>query len=160
MRKLVLFLSLSFFTAGVLQANTSEGTLKVRGTVYAMDGEGVIHKLVAKLLLPVRGEGDIVIHLHDLKHNKKKTVKALKHFVTRKNGRSVFYIVFPHEKAGEVVVMRGSYMRDSAVALYSGDIFVGELEEAASLSPENVSASENFRFKGSFFFKKRVESNQ
>ena len=70
MKKLFLCLSLVFM-GSFLRAEPTENHLKVRGVVYAW-GEEEIHKLSAKLYLPVRGQGDIYLSLHDLKRNKKK----------------------------------------------------------------------------------------
>lgn len=154
MKKLLLCLSLALM-GSFLHAEPTENHLKVRGVVYAW-GEGEIHKLAAKLYLPKRGQGDIYIHLHDHKHGRKKSAKSLNFFVENKNGRKLFYIVFPYKTDDKVVVMRGTYTRDSRVALYAGDVFVAPKEEGLSLTPEDTTACDNFEYKGTFFFKKRV----
>ena len=154
MKKLLLCLSL-MFVGGFLQAEPGENHLKVRGVVYAW-GEGEIHRLAAKLHLPKRGQGDIYIHLHDHKHGRKKTAKSLNFFVENKNERKIFYIVFPYNTDDKVVVMKGTYTRDSSRALYVGDVFVAPKEEGLALSAENTAACDNFKYKGTFFFKKRI----
>ena len=123
MKKVLMGLVLSFMT-GMLYADPLDDHVKVRGIIHAW-GEGEIHRIHAKLYLPPRGKGPLMIHLRDLKRHWSKDVFAEKFFVVKKNGRSIFYIVFPAKTDDKIVVMRGTYTRDASIALYAGDIFIG-----------------------------------
>lgn len=156
-----LLLSLMFVFSSFLQANQNldpEGDFyEVRGTVYARPDGDEITKLRAKLYLPPRGEGPLYIHLHDYSENESKTVQALHYFVEREYGRSVFYIVFPYKTADEIAIMRGSYMRDDDVALYSGEVFVAPADCGSNLPHGKLNFEhEDMRFIGMFSFKDRI----
>ena len=152
---------LIYLFPGILEASLKdepEGDYyKVRGTIYARPGEEDIKKLHAKLYLPPRGEGSVFIHIHDYRHNESKTIESLNHFVEREHGRSIFYIVFPYKTEGEIAIMKGSYMRDENLALYSGEIFVAPSESAEESPNGKINFDhDDMRFIGLFSFKDRI----
>ena len=80
--------------------------VKVRGIIHAW-GEGKSIEFTQTLPSSER-EGALMIHLRDLKRHWSKDVFAEKFFVVKKNGRSIFYIVFPAKTDDKIVVMRGT----------------------------------------------------
>ena len=156
MKRFLLFLSLSFLASyAYADEDRYDDHYKVEGRIWGLK-DGDIKKISAELYLPPRGEGSIFMHLHSHRERMKKTVEALNYFIERKNGRSVFYIIFPYHNENEVVVMKGSYMRDEDLALYSGEIFVGPKDCAMKLGPDHTKLHDGFMFKGTFHFKDRI----
>ena len=84
----------------------------------------LVHRSMA-LEVPSRGQGDVVLRAGGM------DLVAERFFTTRKNGRTVFYVVFaggPNLPFQDTVVYRGTYLRGSNEAKYYGDIFKSSSE--------------------------------
>ncbi len=95
-------------------------SVEAPGKIFYKMPSGEIVKRQAALVVPARGEGDVVLKVGD--HEK----VAHHFFSTHKNGRVIFYVVFvrDHElEEGYAKVFRGTYLRGTNKAIYYGDIF-------------------------------------
>lgn len=154
MKVLKLALCLSLFSSFTyLYANDHHNVI-AKGRILLKNQKNKIIPIKAKLSLPPRGKGPLFLLLRD-----HKPIKALNYFVERKNGRSIFYIVFPYKTDDEHAIMRGTYTRGTNLALYTGEIFVGPKEKALDMNAKNTSLHD-FKFLGNFSFKKRIKKDR
>ncbi|MEY4632497.1 MAG: hypothetical protein RIQ81_2617 [Pseudomonadota bacterium] len=141
----------------------SAGSVTAAGGVFYKMPSGELVKRDVTLEVPARGQGDVILRGANLE------LKAHGFKTVRKQGRSVFYVVFlnpPGAPENTAAVYRGSYLRGSNAAKYWGDVFskVYQTEELAQLTgTQNVDAfvsdleddsgkEDDWRHAGGFWF--------
>lgn len=126
------FISLPMVYAANSQQIDGDGTTSVLAdgkVFYKMPSTGAIVKRDVQLSVPSQGKGDVVLYVKSSSAEDSSTVAMIKaddFFSTHHNGRVVFYVVFknpPHSPANTMKVFRGTYVRGTNVAIYSGEVF-------------------------------------
>lgn len=156
MRNFKFLLSLLLLVPAFAQADHHRGYAEVEGKVFKKV-DNYIHKFHAELRVPEKGNGPMVLHLHDRRHAKDFTVESLRYFYKEEAGRTVVFIVFPYKTADKVAVMKGTYMRGSNRVTYFGDAFLAPSE----MSEENALLDQHLMEGGcehlaSFYFEERM----
>jgi hypothetical protein len=139
----------------------SEEAVETNGKVFYKMPNGELVKREVTLILPSKGEGDVILRSGD--HE----VVAHHYFSKEKNGRIVFTICFPshHGEANEMKVFRGTYVRGTNKAIYYGDIFKMKHEGhdfqniQSRLESMDEHGDHEITYTGGFGFKKDIESD-
>lgn len=157
MRLLAVLYLFSLTTFSVAEVRTQN--IEADGALIYKSTQGTLDKLGAVLSLPARGQGDIYLTIDG-----KAPLKADRFFSEKKNGRTLFYVVFKKNHFDDVdfkrdqssldhqlLVFVGTYLRGSNLALYYGDIFFGSNREIRLLQSGDRSDN-SFNYVGGFKF--------
>ena len=128
------------------------------GQVFYKMPNGEIVKRAATLQVPSRGQGQVVLK------GAQSNLVAERFFSKKKNGRTIFYVVFdkfPGKKADQRAVYRGTYARGSNMALYYGDVFIVDENDASGddlhyLLSEIEEQSRDATYVAGFYFKSEI----
>lgn len=94
-------------------------SVEVPGKVFYVMPEGEMVKREVSLVVPEKGQGDVILKVKDKEH----VAHKFWHYV--RNGRTVFNAVFKveHDEHKAALLLTGSYLRGSNKVKYWGDFY-------------------------------------
>lgn len=132
----------------------AEASIDAPGKVFYKMPSGEMVTRDVTLEVPSMGQGKVVLKGSNF------SLTADRFFTVHHNGRAIFYVVFsgfPTSKEGEIAVYRGTYTRGSNLAIYYGDVFVGQDNQDDDAMVNALSdGNDDFKYIAGFYFKAEV----